>query len=97
MCTQFYCVKKHLDSFWISFKHNIVGTTYDGYRVMVKCGRECPTESQTCTNNMIHLAVWDTFYKKTYEPESNFSSDGEDSTNKESDENNKNDNSECEK
>jgi len=88
------CVEKHLDSFGISFKHDIVGTTHDGAPVMLKYGRECPAESQICTNHTIHLAVCDTFYKKTYEPESKFSSESEDSFAEESDEDIKNDNDE---
>ena len=40
-----------MDSFGISFKHDIVGTTNAGDPVMMKYSRQCQAESQIFTNH----------------------------------------------
>jgi len=57
-------VTKHLELFNLSFQNDIVCTTNDGASVMVKYGRDCPSESQLCLCHGLHLAVVETFYKK---------------------------------
>jgi len=57
-------VTNHLKEFHLSFENDIVATSNDGASVMVKYGRECPTEMQICLNHSIQLAICDTFYCK---------------------------------
>lgn len=57
-------VNEHLKSFEINFETDIVASTSDGARVMIKYGRECPVIPQYCLNHAIHLAVCDILYKK---------------------------------
>lgn len=54
-----------LQEFGIDFTKDIVASTHDGASVMVKYGRIISAESQCCYNHAIHLAVIETFYRKT--------------------------------
>lgn len=56
-------VTKHLEFFNLSFQTDIVATTNDGASVMVKYGKDCPSESLLCLCHGLHLAVVETFYK----------------------------------
>lgn len=56
-------VRKHLLQFNISLDIDIVACTSDGAPVMVKFGRESPTEMQLCYNHGIHLGVMDAIGK----------------------------------
>jgi hypothetical protein len=56
-------VEKHVKTFGLDLKRDIVGSTSDGAAVMIKFGRECPFEMQLCYNHALHLAVVDIIYK----------------------------------
>ncbi|KFM62351.1 hypothetical protein X975_12308, partial [Stegodyphus mimosarum] len=62
-------VEEHLESFGLSFKHDIVSNTGDGASVMIKFGKESPAFYQTCLAHALHLAVTKTVYKEKSETE----------------------------
>lgn len=57
-------VEKRLQEFGLCFEQDIVAVTSDGPNVMVKFGRESPTEMVLCLNHAIHLSVIATFCKR---------------------------------
>lgn len=58
-------VDEKLKSFGLDFNKDIVSTTSDGARVMVKFGRLSQPHQQLCYNHAIHLAVMSIFYQKS--------------------------------
>lgn len=57
-------IKHRLEEFGLYFEQDVVAVTSDGPNVMVKFGRENPTEMVLCLNHAVHLAVLETFCKK---------------------------------
>ncbi|GBP35309.1 hypothetical protein EVAR_20682_1 [Eumeta japonica] len=66
-------IKHRLEEFDLYFEQDVVAVTSDGPNVMVKFGRENPTEMVLCLNHAVHLAVLETFCKKN-ETNENFTS-----------------------
>ncbi|GBP70320.1 hypothetical protein EVAR_52339_1 [Eumeta japonica] len=66
-------IKHRLEEFGLYFEQDVVAVTSDGPNVMVKFGRENPTEMVLCLNHAVHLAVLETFCKKN-ETNENFTS-----------------------
>ena len=56
-------VTNHLNTFNINFEKDVVSSTNDGAKIMIKYGRECPAICQLCLNHGLHLAICDTLYK----------------------------------
>lgn len=56
-------VTSHLASFKIDLESDIIGSTSDGAKVMIKFGRECPVIFQLCLSHGIHLGICDTLYR----------------------------------
>jgi predicted HicB family RNase H-like nuclease len=57
-------VFQRLKDFGVDFTQDIVASTHDGARVMVKYGQIISAESQCCYNHAVHLSVVETFYQK---------------------------------
>jgi hypothetical protein len=57
-------VFQRLQDFGVHFTQDIVASTHDEARVMVKYGRIISTESQCCYNHAVHLSVVETLYPK---------------------------------
>lgn len=54
-------VESRLEEFGLSFEQDVVAVTSDGPNVMVKFGRDSPTEMVLCLNHAIHLSILATF------------------------------------
>jgi hypothetical protein len=59
-------VTKHLEDYGIDFKRDVIGSTGDGARVMLKFGEDSPADYFICMNHGIHLAVVDVLYKNKF-------------------------------
>jgi hypothetical protein len=57
-------VETRLEEFGLCFEKDVVAVTSDGPNVMIKFGRESPTEMVLCLNHAIHLSVIATFSNK---------------------------------